>query len=113
MGRIEQVNELLHQNLAEIINEEISIENGLITLSYVDCSADLKSARVAVSALPENLAGTALERLRNHSGQIAATLSQKIRIKSIPRFKWIFDPTEKNAAALDKVFNEIEKEDKT
>lgn len=110
MGRLDQVNELLRQYLAEAINQEIGIENGMITVSYVSCSKDLRNATVSVSVLPDNLAGTALEKLRSRSGEIARTISKKVKLKNIPRFRWIFDPTEKNAAELEKIFDEIEEE---
>ncbi|MBD3247725.1 30S ribosome-binding factor RbfA [Candidatus Falkowbacteria bacterium] len=110
MSRMDQVNELLHQNIALIVNENIKLENGMITVSYVDCSPDLRSAKVAISVLPDNMAGTALKKLRSSSGLIVSLLSKKIKLKKIPRLAWVFDPTEKNAASLDEIFNEIEKE---
>ncbi len=110
MGRMEQVNELLHQHLAEIVNQEVKIEDGLITISYVECSPDLDSAKVAISVLPDKLVGTALKKLRAHSGEIVNALSKKIKLKRTPKLKWVFDPREKNASALDEIFEQIEKE---
>lgn len=111
MGRVEQLNELLHQNLAEIVNQEINLENGLITVCRVDCSPDLENSKIYISVLPDNLAGTALERLRNHSGAIARILAKKIRMKKVPRLKWVFDPTEKKAADIEKLLEDIKEED--
>ena len=54
--RIEQLNEQLKNELANLIVKEAPLEDGLITVSYVACSPDLKYARVAVSVLPEKFA---------------------------------------------------------
>ena len=110
MSQIEKVNELLHQSLAEAVNKEVFVPNALITISNVECSKNFSVAKINVSILPENLAGTCLEKLRKSSGQIASTLARKIKIRKIPKFIWSFDPTEKQASEIDKIFLQIEKE---
>lgn len=107
MSRVDQINELLHKELADLISREIYLDNGLITISYVDCSPDLRHAKIAVSVLPENITGTALEKLRKASGGFAGVLKKKLRLKMIPKFIWEFDPTEKEAAVIDRMFDEI------
>jgi len=108
--RIEQLNEQLKSELANLIVKEVPLKNGLITVSYVICSPDLKYARVAVSVLPEKFAGTALSQLRKHSSTFSQSLRQKLKIRQIPRFNWVLDTTEIKAAEIEKVFKEIEKE---
>ena len=107
MSRINQINELLRSELANLINQEIKLDNGLITVSYVDCSADLKNAKIAISVLPDNQFGTALKKLKQHSSQFCQVLKKKLNLKNIPRFNWIIDDTEKNAAEIEKVLEQI------
>ena len=109
MSRMDQVNELLREEIAQIVKREIDFENSLVTILNVDCSPDLSSAKISFSVLPDNMLGTALEKLKRNSGNIAHILNKKVKLKRIPRFKWIFDDTEKNAASLDKIFAKIEK----
>jgi len=110
MPRIEQINELLKKELANLINREISLENGLITVSYVNCSPDLKNAKIGISVLPDNLVGTALNKLKKHSGQFSNILKKKIRLRQIPRFNWIIDATEKEANKIERILEQIKNE---
>ena len=102
--RIEQLNEQLKEELANLIIKEVPLENGLITVSYVECSPDLKYARIAVSVLPEKYAGTALAGLRKHSRVFSQSLRRKLTIRQIPRFNWILDATEIQAAKIEEIF---------
>jgi ribosome-binding factor A len=110
MSRIDQINEVLRIELATLINKEALLDDGLITVCYVDCSPDLRWAKIAVSVLPENLAGTALKRLKSKSSFFSNILRKKLKMKFIPKFDWIFDPTEKEAEKIERFLREI-KED--
>lgn len=109
--RIEQVNELLKEKLGSLISREIPLEEGMITITYVKVSPDLKYAKIGVSVLPDNLTGTALKRLRSSSGLFAGVLRKEIKMRTVPKFNWVFDDTEKEAAKIDKLFDEINSED--
>lgn len=108
---IEQVNSLLQKEIAEIINKEFFINNALITVSYVDCSPDLNNANVAVSILPDNLSGSALEILKKNSSKITAILKKRIKFRAVPHFRWIIDETEKNAAVIEDILRQIKEEE--
>jgi ribosome-binding factor A len=107
---IEQVNSLLQKELAEIINKEIMLNNCLVTISYVDCSPDLNYAKIAVSVLPDKFIGSAMEAIKKHTGRISAALQKKIKLRTIPRFNWVIDDTEKHAAVIDGILRQIEAE---
>jgi len=107
MSRIDQINELLRSELANLINREIILNNGLITVSYVNCSPDLKNAKIGISVLPDNLSGTAIKKLKKHSNQFCQILRKKLNLKNIPRFNWIIDPIEKNAAEIEEILKKL------
>jgi ribosome-binding factor A len=113
MPNIERLNESLRKEIAMIIAEEIDLPGGLITLTHVECDANFYSARILFSVLPDSMVGTALEKLRKNSKLIAEELKHRIRIRKIPHLIWEFDPTEKRAGALDKIFAAAEKEKTT
>ncbi|MDO8593228.1 MAG: ribosome-binding factor A [bacterium] len=108
--RIEQLNEQLKYELANLIVREAPLNGGLITVSHVECSPDLKYARVGVSILPEKYAGTALASLRKHSRAFSQSLRRKLSIRQIPRFNWALDTTESRAAEIEEVFKRIKEE---
>jgi len=110
--RIEQLNEQLREELANLIVKEVPLQNGLITVSQVKCSPDLKYARIGVSVLPEKYAGTALAGLRRRSSNFSQSLRRKLKIRQIPHFNWTLDTTESKAAELEEIFKQIKEEEK-
>ena len=108
MPRVDKINSLLIQELAELISREISLEGGLITVAYVDCSPDLRYAKIGVSVLPDNLSGSALKKLKKHNAAFAARLKKKLNLKIIPKFNWEIDDREINAAEIEKIINSPE-----
>ena len=106
--RIERINELLRNYLAELVNQEIFLKNGLITITRINCAKDLKSAKVSISVLPDNIAGTALKELRKFSPKFSYALRKKTNLKNVPKFSWMIDQIEKNANELDDVLGYYE-----
>ncbi len=114
MSKVDQLNQMLQEELAYAINREVGVPNTLITVVYVKTSSDLKFATVGISVLPDNLAGTALEKLKKSAGALSSILAKKTRLRQIPRLRFEFDPTERKAAVLENFMNnmdEIEKKE--
>lgn len=111
MSRIEQTNEYLRAKLAELINKEMPMDNALITITNVNCSADLKNARVDISVLPHNRFGSALERLKKHTHIFSQVLQKETKMRKVPRLHWRIDNTEKKAAEIEKFIADIKNEE--
>jgi ribosome-binding factor A len=111
MSKADQVNQMLHQELALAINREVGLPNALITVAYVRTSADLKWATVGISVLPDKLAGTALSELKKSASVLSSVLLKKTKLRQIPRFRFEFDPTERKAAVLDEVIGKLDEEE--
>ena len=109
--RIEQINELLKQELSNILSREAFFDNCLITITKVNCSPDLNRAKVGISVLPDKFFGSALKKLRHQSGYFSKILRTKIKIRKIPKLNWTADVTEKEAAKIDKILNDIKNEE--
>ena len=110
MSKANQLNDMLQMELAYAINREVGVPNALITVVYVRTSADLQWATVGVSVLPDNVAGTALSKLKNSAGVLSSILAKKTRLRKIPRLRFEFDPTERKAAILENVINHLDEE---
>ena len=109
--RTEKLNEQFKGELANLILEYLTLDNALTTVSYVDCSPDLKNAKVGISVLPDNMFGTALKKLNSHNKEFAQILKKKLSLKTIPKFSFVADTREKYAAEIDDIINQIHKED--
>lgn len=108
MSKLPRINELLHEELALAVNRYVELENALITITYVECSPDLKQAKVGVSVLPDNLAGTALRKLTAATSQLIPVLRQRVKLRKLPHLIWEFDATEKEAGKIEKLIAGID-----
>jgi ribosome-binding factor A len=108
--RIEQINELIQHELSNILSREAFFDNYLVTITSVDCSPDLNQAKIGISVLPDKFFGSALKKIRQQSGLFSKLLNQKIKIRKIPKLIWVADTTEKEAAKIEKILDDIKNE---
>ncbi len=106
--KIEQTNELLRKEIALAINRDVELPEILATVTKIECAPDLKDAKVWVSILPYNKAGSGMNRIRKQQGFIYDALKKNTVLRKIPVLKFIFDDTEKNASELESIFNNKE-----
>lgn len=111
MASTERLNELLLEELAQAVNREVGVENALLTITYVECSPDLKQAKVGFSILPDKLAGTALRKLTGATSQIVGILKKRVKLRKIPHLIWEFDATEREAGRLEDLIEEAVESD--
>jgi len=109
MRRIEQVNEALRKELSLAIAREKPVEGAFVTINQVECTPDLKRAKIKITVLPEKMLGTALKELRAASGELAALARKRIKIGWLPFFDWEPDEGAMEANEMEKIFREIEK----
>lgn len=101
--RIEQLNEQLKSELANLIIKRAVLTNGLITVCFVNCSTDLKHAKIAISVLPDKFGPSVLKKMRKFSGAFSKELKNKLTVRQIPRFHWMLDTTESRAAEIEEI----------
>ncbi|PLX26849.1 30S ribosome-binding factor RbfA [Candidatus Parcubacteria bacterium] len=109
--RIKQINEQLRNDLAMLISEVAPFKDGLITITNVKTSPDLKNAKIYISVIPENHTGSALKVLRKNIKLLTSELRQKVHMKYIPRLSFHMDEKIKYMNEIDDVLRKIEKED--
>ncbi|PLX20296.1 30S ribosome-binding factor RbfA [Candidatus Parcubacteria bacterium] len=110
MSRIEQINENLQKEIAKFISNNIKVEGGLITVVEVDCSPELRNAKVYVSVLPDNKYGSTLKLLKKNTSMLNSHLKKSVKIRKIPKIHWEIDSTEREASVIERLLNEIENE---
>lgn len=108
MPRMEQVNALLQQKLAQLIAQEVPLPGGLITVTAVRCAPDLGNATVSISVLPEKYFGSVLRQLKKKTSIVTKQLQKKLKLRRIPRLQWKIDSTESEAAELEEVFQTLQ-----
>ncbi len=110
MAKVERINDLLLEELAAAVNREVMIENALVTITYVECSPDLKQAKIGFSVLPDNMTGTALRKLNSATSQLVGILRTRTKMRKLPHLVWEFDATEKEASKIERLIASIDEE---
>jgi ribosome-binding factor A len=108
MSKIARINDLILEELAQAVNREVAVENALVTITYVECSPDLKQAKIGFSVLPDNLTGTALRKLNAKTAQLVGILRSRTKIRKLPHLLWEFDATEKEASKIERLIAGID-----
>lgn len=94
-SRNQRVAELVRRELALLIQRESpapGAELGLITLSHVDLSPDLKNARVYFTCLESALTEQAVAELLNErAGHFRRLLAKALPLRVAPALRFLFD----------------------
>lgn len=92
-SRSRRVAELIQREMAVLIQRFIQDdEAGLITVSSVDVSHDLKNARIYFTCMENTTDIRHIEqRLNEHAGQFRHDLSQSLALRSVPRISFSYD----------------------
>ncbi len=91
--RARRIGELLQRELARLIQEELKDPRiGLVTVSHVEVSPDLRQAKVYVTILAEEVnIQEQLKILNKAAGFLQHGLSQRVKLRVIPRLRFVYD----------------------
>jgi ribosome-binding factor A len=92
-SRSTRVAELVQRELAVLIPKYLQdADVGLVTVSNVNVSPDLKNARIFVTSIGNTIDNDQIAaRLNEHVGQFRHDLSQSLILRSVPRLHFEFD----------------------
>lgn len=108
-GRNLRVADELQRKLAPLLQREIELaETGLITISSVDVSPDLKQAKVYVSCLGRDVhKGELVEALNELAGRYRKYLSRELTMRSVPRIVFVYDESVERGARLSSLIDSL------
>lgn len=111
--RIERVNSLLVEVIAEVVMREVKDPRipGLITITKVETSPDLRQAKVYFSLIgSEKEKKTALQILQDAAGFISMTASKKVVLRFFPQLTFKIDDTMEKHQRIDDLLKKIDDE---
>jgi|UniRef100_A0A7V3RH20 ribosome-binding factor A len=109
--RSDRVASLIARELSLIISQEIRDPRlGMITITKVVVSGDLKEARVYFTTFGNNINDLSI--LEGAKGFLRTQLAHRIRIKYIPDLKFFIDDSQQYGEKIDRLLDEINKTDK-
>lgn len=107
--RIKRINELLKHEISQLILREIDFPDILVTITNIDTSADLRHAKVKISALPQDKNELAIEIINQNIFQIQQKLNRKLRMKPIPKIRFEIDQVEIKAQRIEELLSKNKK----
>ncbi|HCG30728.1 MAG TPA: 30S ribosome-binding factor RbfA [Chloroflexi bacterium] len=110
--RQERVADLIRDEVSLIIQQEMGDPRlGMVSVTQVEMSPDLKYARLFVSVYaPEPEQRDALVALNNASGFIRHTLAQRVRMRTVPELSFRLDGSMAHAESIARILRELEPE---
>ncbi|TAN42180.1 MAG: 30S ribosome-binding factor RbfA [Nitrospirae bacterium] len=110
--RSQRVGDLIREEIAEIIMNKLKDPRiGFVTVTGVDLSPDMKSARIFVSILKEEEQGHSLEALNSSRAFMRSILGKRLRMKYIPHLDFKLDESINYGFKIDKILKDIREKD--
>ncbi len=108
-NRIGRINEEYRKELSQIISYELKNPNitGLISVTKVKVTTDLKYAKVYISILNSKNQEETMQSLKKSAGFIRTELAKKVNLRNTPELIFEIDDSIEYGAKIDKILNEI------
>lgn len=99
--RSARVNEILREVISDVLERISDVDEnlGLLTVTGVDTSPDLRQAMVYF----DSLSAAALAVLEERRGQIQAAVNSQTRLKRTPRLSFMADPAIAHGEAVEEI----------
>ena len=112
--RLVRVNELLKREIAEDIHRNFSLSDfdcAAITVTRVECAADLRDANVFVSIFGhENERNRMIAYLNRHRQEIIRMMVKRVKLKYTPRLHFVLDESIEGGDRILSMLAEMERE---
>lgn len=111
--RTEKVAEEIKHRITDVLSKDIAeLQLGLVTVTKVIVSSDLKNAKIFVSFLGNKTpVEKCLDKINYRKKQIRMHLGARIHLKVTPELQFYHDDTMEYADHIEKLIKEIHKDD--
>ena len=111
--RVDRINGLLRQELSLLISRAVKDPrmSGIISITHVDTSNDLRSARVFVSVLGDDAAKqSTLQGIQSASSFLRRELRDRLALRYVPFMKFELDESIADADRLFRVMDQLQED---
>lgn len=113
-NRIGRINEEIGRELSAALRQMKDPRvNGVVSVTAVETSADLRYAKVFVSVLDRDQAETVLKGLKSASGWLRRELGNTLSLRYVPELIFSLDPSIGKGAHIFELLKRIEQQDQT
>lgn len=112
--RTDKVAEEIRHQISGVLTKDLAeLHLGLVTVTKVRVSTDLKNAKVYLSFIGNKEPVEAcIEKINNRKKQIRMHLSSKIHLRFMPELAFYYDDNMEYANRIEELIKEIHKDDK-
>ena len=108
-NRMDRVNEELKKEISIVIDQHLKNPNitGLISVTKVKTSPDLRFAKVYISLLNSKSKKNTLQGLKNASGFIRTEIAKKVNLRYTPELTFEIDDSIEYGSKIENILKEI------
>ena len=101
-NRIGRINEEIQRELAGLLRtvKDPRLQSGLVTITHVDTTSDLRSAKIYISALNKENEKEMMKGLKSASGYLRRELGSALRLRYTPELIFIADDSIRQGAHI-------------
>lgn len=110
--RTGRVNEEINKALCEILRnvKDPRVATAFVSITAVDCTPDLKNAKIFYSVMGERRKGDTQKGLENATGYIRTQLAKMLNLRITPELRFIQDDSMKHGAYISSLMKQVEDE---
>ncbi len=108
-NRMDKVNETLKKEISIIIDQDLRNQNitGLISVTKVKTSPDLRTARVYISLLNCKSKKNTMEGIKKASGYIRSEIAKRVNLRYTPELTFEIDESMEYGSRIESILKEI------
>jgi len=111
-NRIQRVNSLIKNELSQIFLKEVDFpKDVLVTITQVQVSSNLSQAKVYISVIPKQQIAQIFKILNRRIYDIQQKLNRRLKMRPIPRIKFVKEEKTVEAARVEELLEEIKEKE--
>lgn len=101
-NRIGRINEEIQRELASLLRQlkDPRVQGGMVTITRVDTTGDLRYARIYISVLDKNQEKDVLKGLKSAAGFLRRELGAALRLRYTPELQFVGDDSIEHGAHI-------------
>ncbi len=101
-NRINRINEEIQKELSSLFRglKDPRVQGGMVTITHVDTTSDLRSAKVFVSVLDKEQEKDVVKGLKNAAGWLRRELGAAIQLRYTPELQFVADDSIEQGAHI-------------
>ena len=112
-NRIPRINDAIQKELSALLRtvKDPRVSEGMLTITHVDTTSDLRYARIYVSALNCPDEKGLLKGLKSAAGFLRRELGHTLQLRYTPELQFIADDSIQHGAHILEILRQVEKQD--